>query len=268
MQPAMELALSDVENLVISVILCLPRVASSLMILPLMTKENVPVMVRNGLYVGLALVAYPIALAGIDVTTVAPASYPLIIIKELLIGAGLGFMFGSIFWALSTAGGIIDTQSGVNMANAMDPVQGHQATPTAVWLSQFGTWLFMASGGFLIFLDVLLTSYQVLPVTSTLSALTFAGASVFISEMDFLMSKALLFAAPAILLLSLIDLGFGLVNRFAQQLNVLPLSMPLKLWVATLTMVLCIGIIMEAILFKLADNRYVLDLLEGALGAR
>ena len=49
----------DVGNLVYSVVLCLPRIAASLIILPVLTKENVPVMVRNSLAVGLALVVYP-----------------------------------------------------------------------------------------------------------------------------------------------------------------------------------------------------------------
>jgi type III secretion protein T len=259
-------ALHSYETLLVSMMLSLPRIAASLIILPLMTRENVPVMVRNSLCVLLAIIVYPIAFAGIDVNDTASAQFPLLIVKELVIGAGIGFLFGSVFWALSTAGGIIDTQTGMNMANALDPVQGHQATPTSLWLSQFATWLFMASGGFLIFLDVLLGSYKAMPVTAIPSALTFAGASVFINEMAFIMSKALLFAAPAILVLSLIDVGFGLVNRFAQQLNILPLSMPVKLWTATLMMTLTIGVIIEAILRKLADNHALTALVQSALG--
>jgi type III secretion protein T len=256
---------SSVETLQLSLILCLPRIAASLFILPLMTKENVPVMVRNSFCVILAIIAGPIAFVGIDVGNIAKTLFPMLMIKELFIGAGIGFLFGSVFWALSTAGGIIDTQTGMNMANALDPIQGHQATPTSVWLSQFGTWLFMASGGFLIFLDVLLTSYKVIPITATLSSLSLAHSEIFIGEMSFIMSKALLFAAPAILLLTLVDFGFGLINRFAQQLNVLPLSMPVKLWTATLMMTLSLGVIVEAILFKLSDNRNIVSLMRAAL---
>lgn len=262
---ALSQALGSYEELIISMMLSLPRIAASLIILPLMTKENVPVMVRNSLCVMLAIIVYPIAFAGVDASTIPSVMFPLIVVKELLIGAGIGFLFGSIFWALSTAGGIIDTQTGMNMANALDPIQGHQATPTSIWLSQFGTWLFMASGGFLIFLDVLLTSYKAFPVNTTYATLRLSSAGIFIDEMSFIMSKALLFAAPAILVLSLIDFGFGLVNRFAQQLNILPLSMPTKLWTATLMMTLTIGVIVEAILFKIADNRLLVDVIRNVL---
>ena len=125
----------------------------------------------------------------------------------------------------------------------------------------------MASGGFLIFLDVLLTSYKAIPVNTAFTSLSLSSSVVFIDEMSFIMSKALLFAAPAILVLSLIDFGFGLINRFAQQLNVLPLSMPAKLWTATLMMTLTLGVIVEAILHKLADNQQILDIMRRVLGA-
>lgn len=248
-----------VENSVNGMLLCLPRIAAVFVILPLLTQENVPALVRNSFLVSLAFMVYPFAFSSLDPTMIAKIDWPIILLKEMMIGACIGFLFGSIFWALSVAGGIIDTQTGSNMANSMDPIQGHQSSPTGSWLSRFATWLFMASGGFMILLDVLFSSYKVWPVTSTDIALNISGATVVINELEFIMSKALIIALPAMLVLSLVDLSLGLINRFAQQINVLALSMPIKSALATTMLVLGLGIIVEVVLTKLFDNRALLS---------
>ena len=43
----------------------------------------------------------------------------------------------------------------------------------------------------------------------------------------------LVLAAPAIVILLVIDMSFGLVNRYAPQLNVFALTLPIKAWLAT-----------------------------------
>jgi type III secretion protein T len=77
-----------------------------------------------------------------------PLMWPMVVMKELFIGSILGLMFGAVFWAIGMAGGIVDTQVGANMANAVDPIQGHQTTLNGVWLSRFASLIFMSSGGF------------------------------------------------------------------------------------------------------------------------
>jgi hypothetical protein len=41
--------------------------------------------------------------------------------------------------------------------------------------------------------------------------------------------------------------------------------MPAKLWTATLMMTLTLGIIIEAIVFKLADNQFLVEVMRGVL---
>lgn len=246
----------------LSIGLSLPRIAAAFIILPLLTKENMPSMVRNSLFVSLAIVIFPLTVTAATVTSLSPSDWPFIILKEMFIGSVIGLLFGSIFWAISVAGGIIDTQMGANMANSLDPIQGHQTTLTGRWLSQFAALLFMTSGGFMIFLDVLLSSYQLWPAHHLFPNLNLSSASFFSQQFSYIMTTALLLAAPAILLLALVDLCFGLINRFAQQINVLALSLPIKSWVATWIMMLNLGLIMEIVIRKLYENREILQILK------
>lgn len=259
--------LDQLNELLLALGLSIPRIAAAFLILPLLTQETVPALVRNTIFVTLAMVVLPLTLYSLEELGYREIAFnwPFVVIKEIFIGTTLGFLFGSIFWALSVAGGVIDTQAGSNMANSLDPVQGHQSSPNSRWLAQFASWLLMASGGFLIFIDLLLGSYQLWPVLQPLPELDLKGMTLFINEFEFIMTAALLLAAPVILLLALVDLCFGLINRFSQELNVLALTMPVKSWVAVWILMLNLGLVVEVILKKLMDNKGLLNSLGKAL---
>ena len=86
----------------------------------------------------------------------------------------------------------------------------------------------MAGGGFMVFIGALLESYALWPVRSPMPLLAEGGARLFESELGRIMLLTLVVAAPALVLLYMIDGVLGLINRFAQQLNVTTLSMSLK----------------------------------------
>jgi type III secretion protein T len=72
-------------------------------------------------------------------------------------------------------------------------------------------------------------------------------------------------AAPALVVMSLIDLSLGLINRFAQQLNVFSLTMPIKSWVGTWLVLLLLGTFLDVITRRLFENRGLLNLLRHVL---
>lgn len=251
----------SVTNLMLALGLVLPRVIGAFMMLPLLTSENMPPLVRNSFMVSLAIIAIPVAVNGVPLHSLGTLDWAPIILKELFIGISIGFCFGMVFWAISAAGNIIDTQVGMTLAQVFDPIQGHQASLHGSFLSQFAAWLFMASGAFLVFLDLLLSSYAMWPVTSYFPALHAVGMELFVGQFSYLMTALLVLAAPAMVVLLLIDLTFGLVNRFAPQLNVFTITMPIKAWLATWIILLMLGVYVEIVLDRLNDNRGLLDAL-------
>lgn len=250
------------SNPLLALGLTVPRILGAFLMLPLLTQQNMPATVRNSFLVSLAIVALPIALAGLppggmEVTALAP-----IVLKELFLGISLGFVFGVVFWAVGAAGNILDTQIGMSLAQIFDPIQGHQSSFHGTFLSQLAAWLFMASGAFLIFLDLLLTSYAVWPVMSFFPNLALSGANLFVGQFGYLMTAALMLAAPAMVILLVVDLSFGLVNRYAPSLNVFALTLPIKAWLATAIILMMLGTIIEFVLNRLDDSRGFLRLLE------
>lgn len=256
---------SDLHQQLIAVAITLPRLGTAMLILPLFSQETVPVMVRNSLIVALAFAIFPVAVSTTVVADLMMVDWPFILLKECLIGAAIGFLFGSIFWALGMAGAIIDTQSGGNMANIIDPIQSHQTALIGQLLSRFVAWLLMASGGFMIFLDLLMSSYQVWPIVKSLPELPAKGALLFIEEFGYIMTFGLLLAAPAIIVLAMIDLGFGLVNRYAQNFNISGISTSIKYFVGIAMILLSLGLMVELVLKKIGENQGILKRLESTL---
>jgi type III secretion protein T len=249
----------------LAIALILPRIAAAFVMLPLFTQENVPALVRNSFMVSLAIAvasvvsqSNPAALMGNNLLFV-------LMLKEFFIGLMLGFCFSGIFWAIGIAGNVIDTKVGTTMASITDPIQGHQTSLTGAFLSQFATWLFMATGGFMIFLDLLLGSFALWPVTSYLPAFNGAGMEFVVSKFAYTMSAAFVFAAPALVIMAVIDVGLGLMNRFSQQLNLFALTTSIKALVAVFVLLLLLGFYVEYVIRNLFEQKALLNLLDGLI---
>ena len=247
-----------------SIALVLPRIVSAFGVLPLLTGRDIPPLVRNSFFVSLAVMVYPLA-ATTTFGNTGSVPWPLIVVKELMIGLYLGFVFSAVFWAMSAAGNLIDTKVGSNFAAVLDPIQGHQTSLTGELLSQVAAWLFMASGAFTLFIELLMTSYTVWPVAHLLPPFKAAASELAIDEFGALMVTTLLLAAPALVVMSLIDLALGLVNRYAQQLNVFSLTLSIKAWVSTWIVLLSIGSFVTVVMHRLFENRGLLSELRRVL---
>ncbi|MEW9899008.1 type III secretion system export apparatus subunit SctT [Chitinivorax sp. PXF-14] len=245
--------------------LAVPRLAAAFMVLPLLTQETLPAMTRNIFLVALALIVYPLIARTIQVGDLAGLALVPVVLKELFLGVVMGYSFSIVFWAIETAGQMIDTKVGTTTAQIADPIAGHQVSLTSAFMSRFASWLFVSSGGLMVFLELLLTSYRVWPVASPLPELTRAGELFFIERFDHLLVLSLLLAAPALVVMSIVDLALGLVNRFAQQLNVFSLSMPIKAWFSLWIVMLGLGTVVQFVADHVADNRGLLGSLQQVL---
>lgn len=256
----------SIGGAILTISLTMPRIAAAFLMLPILTEESMPALVRNSFFVSLAIIAFPFAAASSPMQAMGGVLWIGIVLKEIFIGLAIGFMFGLVFWAIGNVGNIIDTKAGSTIASVIDPLQGHQTSLTSSFLSRLAGWLFMASGGFLVFLNILLGSYTVWPVSSGFPVLSKAGEVLFIGGFAGLMTMSLVLAAPALVILALVDLCLGLINRYAQQLNVFALSLSIKTWLSTWIVLLCLGVFVDFVLKHIAESNGLLEVLKRALG--
>ncbi|MBS7458764.1 type III secretion system export apparatus subunit SctT [Coralloluteibacterium stylophorae] len=258
----------SVADILLALALTTPRIIGAFLMLPLLTQQTVPATVRNSFFVSLAIVVLPIAVAAAPAQEVGVGGLAVLLVKEIFIGIAIGFCFGMVFWAMGAAGNVIDTKVGATLAQIFDPIQGHQTSLTGDFLSQFAAWLFMASGGFLVFLDILMSSYALWPVTSFIPDIRPQGIHTFVGHFSYFATAFLVIAAPALVLMALVDLSLGLVNRYAPQLNVFALTLPIKAWISTWIILLMLGVLVEFVLDRIGVERGLLDLLDRTFGSR
>ncbi|EGQ9098456.1 MULTISPECIES: type III secretion system export apparatus subunit SctT [Vibrio] len=226
--------------------LTLPRLMACFIFLPILSKQMLGgTMVRNGVLCSLALFIFPM----INQQTL-PAETDgiwliMILGKEVLIGLLIGFVAAIPFWAIEAAGFLVDNQRGAAMASMFNPTLGSQSTPTAVLLTQTLITLFFSGGGFVTFIYALFKSYTSWPIVDFFPTVSDAWVSFFYAQFEQLMWLGVLMSAPLVLAMFLAEFGLALISRFAPQLNVFFLAMPIKSAIASVLLIVYLGIMMD-----------------------
>jgi type III secretion protein T len=152
-----------------------------------------------------------------------------LMLKEAFLGFLLAYLSSLVFWAVQSAGFLMDNQRGASQSILSDPLSGEESSPLGAFLFQSLVYIFFASGAFLTFLMLIFESYVFWPPGDWLPNLDGAQLPFFVAGMvSWLMTKMLLLAGIALVASLLVDLALGLINRFASQLNVYILAMPIK----------------------------------------
>lgn len=229
------------------------RIAVAFMLMPLFTNDVVPALVRNAMFVSLAVLSLAMQPA-VDTASFTSVDWLRMAGKEAFVGTAIGLMFGSVLWAFEIAGQVIDLKTGASMAQVVDPMSGHQTPLTGAFLSRLASFVFMFSGGFLLLVGLLLQSYAVWPVAAWLPPLKAGGVTLLEAEFGRLMTLGLLISAPMLVVLYLIEGVLGLVNRFAQQLNVFSLSSSIKVLAANAMLLMTLGSFIQLLLDDIAER--------------
>lgn len=242
------------------------RIAVAFLLLPVFTSELIPPLIRNAIFVAFALISVMLQ-PTISVADFSTGDWIMLFAKEAFVGAAIGVFFGIMLWAFEAAGQVIDTQIGATMAQIIDPLSGHQTSLTGAFLSRLANFVFMAVGGLLILIGILMESYALWPIGQVLPDLAKLGVTLFEAEFSNFFQLMLLISAPMLVVLFIIDSVLGLVNRYAQELNVFFLSMSLKALAAVAMLLIMVPPLVQLIIDKVADHSALtLDSLRQLLG--
>lgn len=227
--------------------LCMLRPLGVFLLVPLLNSTNLGgILVRNSLLLVIALPlvqVYP----QWSLPHASAWGYLWLAAGELCIGLMIGFCAAIPFWALDMAGFTIDTMRGSSMASVLNPLLGQQSSLFGLLFTQVFNVLFLMSGCFNQLLSAIYHSYVILPPGSALDYN--GGALAFLTAQWQLMYELCLrFAMPAMVVILLVDMALGLINRSAQQLNVFFLAMPIKSAFALLMLIISFGFAFNSVL--------------------
>ncbi len=255
---------SALASQTILVALATTRIAVAFLILPLFSNELIPALVRNAIFVSLAVITLAIQPELLS-NDISESLWVILFLKEIIIGVAIGFLFGIYLWAFETAGMIIDTHVGISMAQIMDPISGHETTLFGEFLGRFANYIFIAAGGLMLLVGILMESYYLWPIEQKLPGIAHGGVRLFMKEFGNYFSLTLLITAPILVVVFLIDVVMGLINRYAQQFNVFFLSMSIKITAAILVLMVMVFMLAELLISQLVTHAgsfpEILDLL-------
>ncbi len=229
----MEMAdLPEVRPHLLAVLLGLPRLLMLLIVAPFMGGQLLSGQVKAAVLFALYLVLHPLLWSQVPPGAGWSAAWFLVYLGLAAKEAGVGFVLAlaasMVFWAVQSAGFVMDNQRGAAMAAGTDPLSGEEASPLASLLFQYLVVLFFVSGAFGSFLALFYQSYLFWPVFAWWPSLNAELPLFFGGLLDWLMLVMLLLAGPVVVASLLTDVALGLINRFASQLNVYILAMPIK----------------------------------------
>lgn len=171
-----------------------------------------------------------------------------VILKEVFIGFLIAMLAGMMFWTLQCAGFFIDNQRGAGQAADSDPLSGEQTSPTGSFFFQSGVYVFFSTGAFLTFLGAVYASYEIWPVGMLFPETLFTKPALplfFAGKVGELALDMMLLSGPIVVACLLTDVSLGLINRFASQLNVYVLAMPIKSGLASLLLIFYFSMLMS-----------------------
>lgn len=217
---------SEVVTWVDGVIWPFVRIGAMLVAAPVFGAGTVPVRVRLALALVLAWALQPYLPA---VSAVDPVSIEggLVTASQVLIGVTMGFILQMVFSAMVLAGQAIALSMGLGFATLVDTQYGVQVPVVSHFYVILATLLFLSLNGPLMFLDMLVRSFHLLPVgplmlrNGALWQIVHWGGTMY--------AAGLLVALPAVASLLLVNVAFGVITRAAPQLNIFAVGFPMTL---------------------------------------
>lgn len=220
--------IEQLQNLLVGATLALPRTLVIMLLVPLFnTGSQMPRTLRVGIAIGLAL---PVALGVAEGLQGRAAALPVasLALKECVLGLAMGILLAAPFWTIESAGALLDQQRGENAGQAVTPFSEGQASIMGSAMKQALVIWLAVTGGYQAFYELLLHSYQAWPVLEFTPEFGAAKRELVMQGYGEFTRLAIIYAAPFVMVLLVIDFGFAMLGVTAPNLQTYFAAMPVK----------------------------------------
>jgi flagellar biosynthesis protein FliR len=217
----LSLLAADVVERFLTMLWPMARISALLLVAPVLSLDAVTVRIRIVLALVLTFFIYPL----FDWPVIDPTSAAglLELANQITIGILMGLILQVVLAAVATGGQAIAGSMGLSMANMMDPNLGNVPV-VASFLVILASLIFLGLGGHVLLMELLIQSFELLPIGQGLLSLNAIGQLLGWSSMMFL--GAVLLALPLLVILLAVNLGLGVVVRAAPTLNIFAVGFP------------------------------------------
>jgi len=217
-------------------VMVLTRISAFFLVVPVFGSRVIPVRIKVAATVLLSVFFSLITPWSIDAGKVSSAGAALLIAYEATYGLALGLMVAVLFAPVKLSGRIIERQMGLAMAEVLDPMTGERTQPLGLLLETIFIVLFLSVNGHHLFLTAISRSYETFPpgTVPTVPVLT----SGVIRAGSTMLTVGLKLAAPILATFLLLMVVLAVLARIMPEMNILFISMPLRVGMGLLMMAL------------------------------
>lgn len=148
-------------------------------------------------------------------------------LEQVAFGLLLGLSLQLVFVVFTLVGSVVSTPMGLSMAMMSDPMNGVSSAPLLYQLYFILlAFLFFAIDGHLVTVSVLYQSFVHWPVGG---GLYYEGFLTIAQAFGWVLSAAVLIAAPVVFCMMLVHFCFGLLNRISPAMNLFSLGFPMAI---------------------------------------
>ena len=218
-------------------LLILVRITGFIFTAPFFSLRNVPNRVKAGLAIFMAAILF------YNVPYTAPEyesiiTFTIIVVKEALAGAIMGFFANIAYQIITFAGAMIDMDIGFSMVSEMDPTTAIQTTISANIYGYMVLLMMMITNMHHYFLKAIIDSFRVVGIGEvTINARAYLLMLQFITDYFIIGFRIVLPIFASILVVNTI---LAILAKIAPQMNMFVIGMQLKIFVGLLVMVLVI----------------------------
>ena len=206
--------------------LIVTRIGAFFATAPLFSWQTIPV--RSKITIALILAGFFAAITPYPPpsATIHPIEAFVFLFDETVYGLAVGLVAYSLLAVIRVAGGIIEQQMGLTMANVMDPFLGEESCPIGTLLEIIFVLMLFATEGHHLLLHILSRTFEgyqpgAIPTIEALVGSVLKAGSA-------MMMLALQLAAPILATFLLLVVVLAFMARVAPEANVLFLSLPLR----------------------------------------
>jgi flagellar biosynthetic protein FliR len=242
-----QIHLPALSGLVFTYMLVFARVGSMVMLLPAIGEMGVPSRVRLVLALAIALALTPQVQA--NYPAVAPTTFlqlAILVLQEVTAGILVGAMARIIMSALSVAGFLIATQTGLAYAQTIDPTQNTQGAVLGNFMTLLGTTLIFATNLHHLAIGAVAGSYKMLPPGAHLPTEDMAQLVISLTSSSFALGFQL--SAPFLVFSFAVYCGLGVLARLMPQLQVFFVAVPINILCGFFILLAVVGALMSVFL--------------------
>jgi flagellar biosynthesis protein FliR len=223
----MHIDVSLLPVLAATFMLVFARIGAMVMLLPGLGESNIPVRIKLGIALMLALIILPLHRTAYHIDLQSTNALLVMMIHEIVVGIVLGATARVTLSALQVGGAVIAQQMGLGFVTSVDPTQGQQGVVIGNFLTLLGVTLLFATDSHYLVIAALNDSYNIFSPGDLTPSGDIAALATRAFSAAFKIGMQL--SAPFLVFGLVFNIGLGVLARLMPQMQVYFVGVPLSI---------------------------------------